>query len=258
MNRPTHVGPAPPPAAPALGVPAPAAPALGAPAPALAAPAPPPALAPGLELYSVNCKGIKKAASDLINNTAESLIRYIYIPLLKEQADVVWPEAIVRKGETTHRKHQKQGGESENLDAPDALDTDVPNEAMVSEAFQVPEGGYDSPEIRIGLSIRILVKSNCGFDEDLINLILRDIETLRHDTDYLLSFPDPKARREALDEEYALVQGYIDLDDTISLNQGPCSEFPMEGARSTPYAGTRTVPSNNMYQVADSGACSIQ
>jgi len=157
-----------------------------------------------LDLYSINCKGIKEATSDLINNTAESLIRYIY------------------------RTHY--------LGVPDR---EAQTNSSDSEDYVI-----SSPDVRIGLSIRILVKADCSFDEPLIELILKDIESLRHDTDYLLSFSDPKARRHALEEEYALVQGYIDMDDTISLNQ--------EIGEDT------VVPSRNMYQMADRGGCNIQ
>lgn len=111
-------------------------------------------------LYSMNNRNIKDAATDLLNNNADYLINYIY------------------------------------------------------------QQSY-APEVRIGLSIRILAKTNRTYNDELINLILSDIEKLRNNTDYLLGFSDPKSRREALDEEYALVQGYIDMNDTISLNQDP-------------------------------------
>jgi hypothetical protein len=92
-------------------------------------------------------------------------------------------------------------------------------ETLINYIYHSTGSVYINPEVRIGLSIRILAKTHKSYDEALISLILADIEALRNNTDYLLMFKDPKGRRQALDEEYALVQGYVDMDDTISLNQ---------------------------------------
>jgi len=117
--------------------------------------------------------------------------------------------SIAESNEEKEEKGEK--GEKEEKDERKKVDkTDKADKA---------ESIFCNAEIRIGLSIRILAKTNKYYDDNLVNLILNDIDFLRQNSDYLLSFKDPKARKAALDEEYALVQGYIDMDDTISLNQ---------------------------------------
>lgn len=147
-----------------------------------------------MENYSLNSKDIKQAATELINDNATYLIQYIY-----KQAGIL---NVVESKET-----------------PDTSKIPVIVQEDKSLTNTQKNSIFQNIEVRIGLSIRILAKTNRYYDEDLINLILDDIEYLRKESDYLLSFKDPKARKAALDEEYALIQGYIDMDDTISLNQ---------------------------------------
>lgn len=159
--------------------------------------------------YSLNSKAIKQAATQLINDNASHLIEYIY-----REAEILtkedWEEVQESKEEVKEEATTKAKEEVK--------------EAKVEEEIKAPpkkSSVFKNTEVRIGLCIRILAKTNRYFDENLINLILDDIDVLRKESDYLLSFKDPKARKTALDEEYALVQGYVDMDDTISLNQDP-------------------------------------
>lgn len=165
--------------------------------------------------YSLNAKGIQQAATILIQDNAVHLIQYIYksaglIPDLSTSF-IKLPE---EKKEIDEVEKIEKINEVEKIDEfkkIDKLEINVNNKHQKSS--------FDSAETRIGLSIRILAKTNHYYDEDLINLILSDIDSLRINSEYLLSFKDPKARKNALDEEYALVQGFVDMDDTISLNQ---------------------------------------
>ena len=78
---------------------------------------------------------------------------------------------------------------------------------------------YNNPEIRIGLSIKILLKIDKCFDINLINKIINDIEELLNDKTYLNNFVNPEERRNYLEKELILINKYIELSDTISLNK---------------------------------------
>lgn len=78
---------------------------------------------------------------------------------------------------------------------------------------------YDKPELRVGLSIKILIKSsNQGYSGDLLDPVLADLQELLTNEEYLKQFKDPIARREALSKELSLINKFKELDETISLN----------------------------------------
>lgn len=196
------------------------------------------------ENYSLNSRYIKQAATELINDNAINLITYIYRKagiLNKEDnvtmfgtamgddskasvLDVIDEFANIPKDVSDATKESHKDMKDATKDMKDATTKDMKD---MKDATKDVKGVvnknidnvFSDTEVRIGLSIRILAKTNKYHDEDLINLVLDDINYLRKNSDYLLSFRDPKARKAALDEEYALVQGFIDMDDTISLNQ---------------------------------------
>lgn len=177
-----------------------------------------------MENYSLNSKGIKQAANELINDNATYLIQYIYRqagildePTIHEHKanDVAAEPDELLAASTKTPIDPLQKAETASSKPKDL------KEAKTDLSAKAKNSVFKNVEVRIGLSIRILAKTNRYYDEELINLILDDIDYLRKESDYLLSFKDPKARKAALDEEYALVQGYIDMDDTISLNQEP-------------------------------------
>ena len=200
-----------------------------------------------MENYSLNSKGIKQAATELINDNASNLIEYIYrqAGILEEstidtqvngsgapdnqQSEAQKTEQLkaeqqkTEQQKTEQQKTEQQKTEQQKMEQQktEQQKTKVAKEEQDkrSRSEKSKRTIFKNVEVRIGLSIRILAKTNRYYDENLINLILDDIDYLRRESDYLLSFKDPKARKAALDEEYALVQGYIDMDDTISLNQ---------------------------------------
>lgn len=168
--------------------------------------------------YSLNSKGIKPAAMLMINENAANLIEYIYkkANIIRDEVDKETTDKAA-KAAKADKDHQETSNK-EIAEEPVKVEKEGHKREEKPKAKK-PICIFENPEVRIGLSIRVLAKTDRFDDERLINLILDDIEHLRRNTDYLLSFKDPKARKAALDEEYALVQGYIDMDDTISLNQ---------------------------------------
>lgn len=172
--------------------------------------------------YSLNSKAIKQAATQLINDNASNLIEYIY-----REAEILtkedWEEVQESKEEEVNVEIKEEATTTTTTKAKGEVKATTEGKE-IKEEIKIPSkksSVFKNTEVRIGLCIRILAKTNRYFDENLINLILDDIDVLRKESDYLLSFKDPKARKAALDEEYALVQGYVDMDDTISLNQDP-------------------------------------
>lgn len=77
---------------------------------------------------------------------------------------------------------------------------------------------FGHPEVRIGLSIKILHKLIPPIDESILRPIIHDIENLMGDEDYLKGTGDPKARYDCLEEELEFVHKYLDFEDTITLN----------------------------------------
>ena len=82
------------------------------------------------------------------------------------------------------------------------------------------QSGFDDPEIRVGLSIKILHNTPSGtrFAHSVLEPLIRDIEGMIKDHDYLRSTNNPRFRLRCLKRELELVQRYIDLSDDISLN----------------------------------------
>jgi hypothetical protein len=78
---------------------------------------------------------------------------------------------------------------------------------------------YSDPEIRIGLSLKILLKTEKCFERDLLLPIIEDIEYLLSNKGYLSLFNNPELRKEGLSKELMLVNKYIELSDTITLNR---------------------------------------
>lgn len=77
---------------------------------------------------------------------------------------------------------------------------------------------YDKPDVRVGLVVKILIKSSRHYSADLLRPVVEDIEQLLVDDDYLYTFKNPAARKEGLSKELSLVNKFIELDDTLSLN----------------------------------------
>lgn len=77
---------------------------------------------------------------------------------------------------------------------------------------------YNKKDVRIGLVIKILVKSNSNYPADVLQPVVDDIQSLLSDSKYLKTFANPGERKDALGKELSLVNKFIELDDTISLN----------------------------------------
>ena len=77
---------------------------------------------------------------------------------------------------------------------------------------------YDKPEIRVGLAVKILLKSEQNYESKMIEPIICDLEDMLSNEEYVNSFPDPEAKRAAISSELTLMNKYVELDDTITLN----------------------------------------
>ena len=71
---------------------------------------------------------------------------------------------------------------------------------------------YSNVEIRVGLVVKILIKSNRNYSQDLLKPVINDIEELLS-----LNIDNPK-RHEGLSMELQLLNKFQELDDSISLN----------------------------------------
>jgi hypothetical protein len=82
---------------------------------------------------------------------------------------------------------------------------------------------FTDPEIRVGLSIKILYNTpkDTRFPLEVIEPVIRDLETMIKDHDYLRSTGSARHRLRCLRNELNLVQRYIDLEETVTLN---CNE----------------------------------
>lgn len=83
----------------------------------------------------------------------------------------------------------------------------------------VDEEPYSNAETRVGLAIKILLKTNSCFDIIVLQPIIVDIENLMNDNEYLDTFENPEERVKNLTSELILVNKYKELSDTISLNK---------------------------------------
>ena len=79
-------------------------------------------------------------------------------------------------------------------------------------------GIFGHPEVRIGLCLKLLHNLRVDLDKSVVKPIIRDIERLMKDRDYLESTGDADRRYKCLVNELDYVQRYIDLDDSITLN----------------------------------------
>ena len=82
------------------------------------------------------------------------------------------------------------------------------------------ESENGDPEIRVGLSIKILHNTppSTRFPMEIIKPIILDIEAMIKNTTDLKATGDARLRLRCLQKELGLVQRYIELADTVSLN----------------------------------------
>lgn len=77
---------------------------------------------------------------------------------------------------------------------------------------------YNKPATRVGLVIKILVKSNTSYPADLLQPVIDDIQSMLTDSKYLSNCHNPQERKNALAKELSLVNKFVEFDDTVSLN----------------------------------------
>tara|TARA_R100001163_G_C5054382_1_gene190925 strand:+ start:1315 stop:1821 length:507 start_codon:yes stop_codon:yes gene_type:complete len=83
---------------------------------------------------------------------------------------------------------------------------------------QNDSGIFGHPEVRIGLSLKLLHNLRVSLDKSIIQPIIDDIENLMESPEYLESTGDSERRLKCLQDELDFVHRYIDLDDSITLN----------------------------------------
>jgi hypothetical protein len=77
---------------------------------------------------------------------------------------------------------------------------------------------YSSAEIRVGLSMKMLMSSSSLISYQLSSLIAKDIEELRKDDNYTCKWESSSMKRKALLKELEFLRKHTEIDDTISLN----------------------------------------
>jgi len=100
---------------------------------------------------------------------------------------------------------------------------------------------YDKPEIRVALASQMILSSNKLVPHNLSAQIVRDIEQLRNDEQYLSQWKDPSLKRKTLMKELEMLRKHTEIDDTISLNLAPADsgkpesldDFDLQSSMST-------------------------
>jgi len=77
---------------------------------------------------------------------------------------------------------------------------------------------YNSPEVRLALSMQIILSSEHLIPVHLSTQIAKDIDTLRKDNEYLSKWVNPSQKRKRLSRELELLKKHTEIDDSISLN----------------------------------------
>jgi len=98
-------------------------------------------------------------------------------------------------------------------------------------------GIFGHPEVRIGLTLKLLHNLRVNFDKSTLRPIIRDIESLMNDQEYLEETGNPERRLKCLRDELDFIQRYIDIDDTITLNT---IESPKHRQKNTSPTSTNT------------------
>jgi len=87
---------------------------------------------------------------------------------------------------------------------------------------------YNKPEVRVGLVIKILIKSDdISYSSDLLQPVINDLEQLFDDDEYINTFDDPVQKKRALSQELSLINRFIELDETMTLNS--LNYLPVKG-----------------------------
>ena len=77
---------------------------------------------------------------------------------------------------------------------------------------------YDSAEVRIGVSLQMILSSDHLIPLDVSSKIAKDIDQLRKDNTYTSKWENPSTKRKVLTHELELLRRHTEIDDSISLN----------------------------------------
>lgn len=117
---------------------------------------------------------------------------------------------------------------------------------------------YGHPEVRIGLSLKLLHNIRIDLDESIIKPIIKDIEMLMESQEYLISTGDPERRKKCLQEELHFISRYIDLNDTISLNTIDPRPQPKKSSQTLSIMEQDLISLNQSQSKKEDATCVIQ
>lgn len=78
---------------------------------------------------------------------------------------------------------------------------------------------FDLPQHRVGVCLQLVVLSNQKLSIKSSNLIIKDLQTLKTDTNFLKKWDNPTLKRQCLNKEIDIIKQHTDIDDSMSLNQ---------------------------------------
>lgn len=84
---------------------------------------------------------------------------------------------------------------------------------------------YNSSEVRIAISIQLILSSDQLIPIQLSSLIAKDIDTLRKNDEYTSRWVNPSMKRKKLLKELEILKKHTEIDDSISLNLHDHSEI---------------------------------
>lgn len=77
---------------------------------------------------------------------------------------------------------------------------------------------YKSPEVRIALSMQMILSSDKLIPVQLSSMIAKDIDGLRKNDEYTSQWANPMMKRKRLTKELEMLKKHTEIDDSISLN----------------------------------------
>ena len=77
---------------------------------------------------------------------------------------------------------------------------------------------YRFPEVRIALSMQMILFSDKLIPINLSSLIARDLEELKNDDTYTSQWVNPTLKRRTLTKDLEILKKHTEIDDSVSLN----------------------------------------
>lgn len=78
---------------------------------------------------------------------------------------------------------------------------------------------FDIPQHRVAVCLQLVVLSDHKLTIKSSNLIIKDLQTLKNDTNFLKQWDNPQLKRQCLNKEIEIIKQHTDIDDSMSLNQ---------------------------------------